>query len=617
MDRLVGSTIPALSGLSSAISVPFSTQRFRSVEVCWLNERWFLERGVDLENPVVLDEVERWLIATFGCGVPREADPPEFYTGAGTPMAADRYGAPGGTRDHGGSGRCGVTGDFNAKGVGATPLVSKTADWYHAHGCMWLEEALREVVLSEVAQAEFPYGAVPAIAVLRINDTVRRTDGSCEPHRAILVRPNFVRLAHFERSILFGNAGSAHSDQYLDAVRTREAIEMFCRHSAGEIQLHLGVMSIHETLERIAKQIGFGWANRLFHGGYFSSNIAVDGALVDFGSFRALPDWRAAYVVTSAAPFGGEVQSLQPIVQSLSFYFSRYGDSRNQIIDCELTLGRLYHLAVKAFEDACLDGISGAGQGNLSGERRDVAAVLWREFQMQQREQVDYFRGEQRRRNYSLYYAFINSVASSEPPSKAAANSASELARLLSKDWVGDGSSAEIRWAAVARWLKPRRLLYRENLIRIISYAINRINSIGSGTKFPFDRLVARLVSASRRRWPRIPRNMVVLGQVLRGCTSALYCCEISEGKYYVVIEGVLIDGCAVFFGSRVPVAKIELSALEFLVGDRAALVVIGVPSWERGATLTLDVAGIDVQVPPVDVVYPLQAEHGGECRWR
>ena len=47
-----------------------------------------------------------------------------------------------------------------------TPLAGAGANWVHSHGCASVEEGIREAIFAEIASAEFPFGAVPVVAVL-------------------------------------------------------------------------------------------------------------------------------------------------------------------------------------------------------------------------------------------------------------------------------------------------------------------------------------------------------------------------------------------------------------------------------------------------------------------
>lgn len=194
----------------------FTAQRLKFARVAWLNERaWFL-RGVDVSRLDIMRLLCEELIRNFAFVTPRlerlpSVDAP-FLSDDSETFSADRYGGSFGTI-HGGSGRCGSRLGLSVKGIGATPLCSDEADWYHKHGCMWLEEAIREAVLGEIAALEFPHGAVPTLAIIDTGIRVVREDGSREAPRALVIRPEALRVAHMERSIFFGNAGEKTSDQ--------------------------------------------------------------------------------------------------------------------------------------------------------------------------------------------------------------------------------------------------------------------------------------------------------------------------------------------------------------------------------------------------------------------
>jgi len=595
--------IPRLAALSPRIGRPFQVKRFRESSVCWLNTRWLLSKGVDATEPGTRCEWERWLLDTFAFGAPRPArdnEPESFYIEGCRTLYADRYGAPGGTPGHGGSGRCGYHGSFNAKGIGPTPLVGR-ADWYHAHGCMWLEEAMREAVLAELAAAEFPWGAVPVVAVIRIHDVLQRPDGSFEPPRAILVRPNFIRPAHFERSILFGTSGHEDSDQYIDAIRTEQAIRTFCMHCRGEHSLGLSTTSIAETFRRIGAQIGYGWASRLFHGGYFSSNLTMDGELVDFGSFRALPSWRRAFSVRSTAPFGSELDALKPVVDSLSFYFAKYGDVQNQI-DSASTMREIRDASHVSFRHSCLEGLSILGE-----ESRDIQdhamEIVIRYFHRQQQTVVNYFNGEQKRR-VSWAYSGVNERARTEFWDGEAETEFLQGLAAVCGTSGGGASNNENLLLASKRWLRPRPLAYRENLQRVIEGAIRNAPEPGMGSAQYWERLVDTLVSRSRRRWPGLLENLVLLAQVSRGGCSALYCVDPRKNEFSVIIEAIKCADMLHVFGKRIPFKAVSNSLLVTSCREGVSTLAIQLPSWRAGRGVIVNIGAHSCAVPRPDVMY-------------
>lgn len=295
----------AFSEKSRHLYVPFAVRPFRHARVAWLNNRWFQTVGVDCSIPEQRSEIENWLVNRFGVSVPSEDDPEGQYRPEEQHLYADRYGAPRGSVG-GGSGRVGTFGTFNAKGIGRTPLVSLQSDWYHSHGCMFLEEAIREAILSEICTRTFPHGTVPTIAVIDTGARLRWRDGTYGARRAIIVRPAFLRVAHLMRSIFFGTSGYLGSDQVTDAACVRDMWE------------RIPAETLHTTFATVGAQYGFGNALRLWPGPFFVSNFTIDGELVDFGSFRALPNWMRARGESRAHSFGGEATLVAAAARSLA-----------------------------------------------------------------------------------------------------------------------------------------------------------------------------------------------------------------------------------------------------------------------------------------------------------
>ncbi len=289
---------PAFAELSPQLYVPFTVHRLRHARVVWLNEPWFAAAGREVGTPAQRRHVERWLLDRYAVGVPGEDDPAALFIGPPLTYWADRYGAPSGSM-HGGSGRVGTLGAFNVKGVGRTPLVGDQSDWYHSHGCMWLEEAMREAILASVAARLFPHGAVPVIAVIDAGCRYNWRNGKQGARRALIVRPAFLRVASFMRSIFFGTCGMPGSAQWSDALRVRDLWTAEWP-TPGVADLLTNAFAV------IGYQYGWGRVHRLWPGPPFASNLTLTGALVDFGSFRAMPDWSRAQGEAASHGFGAE-----------------------------------------------------------------------------------------------------------------------------------------------------------------------------------------------------------------------------------------------------------------------------------------------------------------------
>lgn len=208
--------------------VPFPVGRLPDASLLWLNERWFHDLGMAIHDTPTRARISASLLERFAVtSIEAHCVAGSF---GGQTLGADRYGGSGGAI-HGGSGRCGSDGMLIAKGTGPTPLVSEAHDWSHSHGCLYLYDAIREAVASEILNAEAPHGAVPIVAIIDAGFSLARTDAD-EPERcAILIRPAFLRLAHFERSLYFGTSGSANSDQFQDSLRVKDAIHFADEHA--------------------------------------------------------------------------------------------------------------------------------------------------------------------------------------------------------------------------------------------------------------------------------------------------------------------------------------------------------------------------------------------------
>lgn len=308
--------LPVFSELSDALYAPFPVRPFSRPQIVWLNTRWMSGRGMDISPPAKAG-FSSWLLKHYGLGVPQRHDPENSYSGKQRIMFADRYGSNAGST-HGGSGRVGVLGGFSAKGVGQTPLVSLQTDWYHSHGCMWLEEAVREAINSEVFQRELPHGAVPTIAIIDTGERINWAPGDAGERRAILVRPAFLRLASLQRSIFHGDAGHPQAAQYLDAIRTRELWAALFP-PVCDAQARLCAL-----FEKIGEQYGCANAKRLWPGPFFSSNVTLSGALADFGGARAIWSWRRGRGDTQNRDFGGELGFAQATARAIARTAGKY-----------------------------------------------------------------------------------------------------------------------------------------------------------------------------------------------------------------------------------------------------------------------------------------------------
>jgi hypothetical protein len=243
---------------------------------------------------------------------------------------ADRYGGRGIGRN-GGSGRSVIINGFLVKGIGRTPLVSPLTAESHASGHAYLEESIRETIYAELVAAEFPAGAVATLAIIDTGLTWSTDSGNKPERRMLLVRPCFVRPAHFERAASFLAGRPKEGAQ--DAARVRRFFD-----TAIALWGREGLEELYRTFwHRWAAQLAYGFVHRLSQGGTCTSNVCLDGKLVDFGGMTALPSWARATTVPARQVCGDEFRALARAIESLSYYFGRYVDTKIAAVDAVRT----------------------------------------------------------------------------------------------------------------------------------------------------------------------------------------------------------------------------------------------------------------------------------------
>jgi hypothetical protein len=352
------------AALGEHVGASFEVRRLPSARLLWLNERWLIEAGIAPGDGAARESFVGRIMRDFAV-TSVASDVPGTTSGSELRLSADRYGGSGGEL-HGGSGRCGSKDGFIAKGIGKTPLVTEQVDIYHKNGRMSVSEALRETINAEIVNRELPWGAIPTVAIIDAGFDFPYGE-SQEPHRAaIVVRPAFIRPAHFERSIFFGSGGYRDSAQFKDALRVRDAT----RAAAAAPEVYPPLL---DMFRRFAQQIGVARARRLWQGRFLSSNVSINGALVDFGSFRALSNWRRTIGVAGEC-FGTEMDQLRRAFLSVAGYFGKYAPEQLSDLDPRAYLRELIQVEHAAFLDSCFSGC-GVTAREGSGAQRLAACI--------------------------------------------------------------------------------------------------------------------------------------------------------------------------------------------------------------------------------------------------
>jgi hypothetical protein len=502
--------------------VPFQARQLRHSTVLWTNRRWFFERQFDLARPDTRQRMEAWLVDEFAYAIPRAGDSQSAFTHRAKTLHADRYGSSTGRTPHGGSGRVATIGAFQAKGIGVTPLVGTGGDREHSHGCCSIEEAIREAIYSEVAAAEYPHGAVPVIAILATELSLPEPDPS---KRAIVVRPAVLRIAHAERAPLFMESLTGYrNSQPDDASRTRDVIQRWIKHA---------VIGLPELVSRIAEQVAFGQVHRMFSGGFFSSNLTVDGAIMDYGGMRALPDWRNARNLDGVAGFGDEMKIVDKMIESLAFYFAKYKPKHSAAPAFGAALRRCAQQAhERAFARECLR-IWNVPADATAALGADIVQRLRHYFSSQQRQQVNYKHDVPD--PFSWLHDDIGAPAESETLRAISAALHQSFANLPDCDercWRA--------WITADRYLMPRESLYREAL----KARIEQLTVIPTEVR----EFVRATVASGRRHWPKLPSDLTVLAQVSYEGSTALLCDEFTTRRQVYWLEGLCVQDCLILF---------------------------------------------------------------------
>jgi hypothetical protein len=601
VERLQRS-LPRLARWSGALLVPFKAHRLQSAAIAWINRRWFLERGFDLGQVVVLRRLTAWLLDEFAWCVQTSST---SFTADARTLWADRYGSSDGFAVHGGSGRVATVGCFQAKGVGQTPLVGQGAPPGHSHGYIALAECLREAIFAEIAAAEFPHGAIPVVAVLDTGlyfsspNPADRYDQNVR--RGILVRPAVFRPAHAERAPLFKHPiGDFINKQSDDVQRTRDVIAHWTASASSRKDAAADAETLTTWIRAIGEQIAFGQVHRLFSGGYFSSNVSIHGELLDLANMHALPNWSRAQVHSVVAGLGDEVKVLRAPIGALAFYFTKYqrrgyaGALAQHLLESATSQ---YELAWRRYSLALCQ-----AEG-LPPDAQDLLHGIFREyFSQQQRHRVKYRFGVPAPQGSLpaagwLYEAlvsegFVNDQGERRVLSRAAAQLRRSRADLY------------VPLSTAVRLLMPRVGIDRRRLLEMLAAAVpRRGRSLDSKT---LDVVVRETVSGARRHWAHLPSGYAVLAHTVCEGSSALLCAQQPKGPRTVWLEGIVGSPASLhWFDSRFEAS--DFGCLQLRQAGAHWSVMCDAREAEGGVWHACLPCG-EVALPPLDVSYAMPA---------
>lgn len=595
--------LPCLEEWGPHILVPFQGFRLRNARILWLNHRWFGERLFDLLDLSIYKRVSEWALGTFAYISPKVQELENVDTSDSRVLVADRYGCSSGRSPHGGSGRVTVVGRFQAKGIGQTPLVGAGAPDGHSHGCMSLAEAVREAIFAEIAAAEFPCGAVPIIAIIDTGLMFSSPDPKDiydqNVPRAIAVRPAAVRIAHAERAPLFKSSVTGFSNaQATDVLRTKEIIDKWMESAGRQDPGSPEGRTLQALLATVVEQIAFGQVHRLFSGGYFSSNLTISGALLDFGNMHALPDWSRAQVHSVIEGFGQEMTLLRHLVNSIAFYVAKYRRCGNGIQMGSDLYDGLQSKYRSAWKKYCLTVFQAEGMPQSTQEA--IFELLWRYYSSQQRRRVKYRFGHTVAETTDASTGWLyQGITDREYPLGPETEILDGVSRILRTNL--SSSQRAIAWRTAARLLRPRETLGRHTLLSEIADLTQEFGTAGAPDRIK--NYIDRATDKGRRYWPRLPNGYAVLGHATRGGSSALL---VSGPQNGVWIEGIVGGGGSLaFFDERLT----EEEGMVLRIQKYGAYWSAILGTEENQGELYFSVRHRRVRVPPMTVTYEPPAQ--------
>lgn len=534
--------LPHLERWSGHILVPFHGYRLPSCRVAWLNRRWFQERLFDIRDSSVHSRICAWILGDFAYIAVPDADRSKVLSHDTRTLWADRYGSSQGLAVHGGSGRATVTGAFQAKGVGRTPLVSPEAPSGHSHGCLSLADAIREAIFSEIASAEFPHGAVPVIAIIDTALSFSSPDPDDEfdqdTPRAILVRPSAVRIAHAERASLFKKSITGFANvQAADVLRTKEIIDAWMASPDDRGCQTTDHQKLQALFENVVEQIAFGQVFRLFSGGYFSSNLTLSGELLDFGNMHALSNWSRAQVHSVVEGFGSEMLLLRNLVMSVTFHVFKYRNLENYLTAGIVLYERLEQSYRTAWKKYCLMVFQAGKTPKFVQDA--LHTLLLGYYGSQQRLTLKYRFGETVSASVKEQPVWLYDSLVTHATGVAVAVEAKVLEaidRLLREH--ASVQQRTVAWQTASRLLSPRQTLNRRRLLVELD-TLTRDSCKRYAPEVIAD-YVQAAVDGGRRFWPRLPNGYPVLAHTTRDGCSALLLSGDTKRHCRLWVEGIV-----------------------------------------------------------------------------
>ena len=232
--------------------------------------------------------------------------------------------------------------DLGTKGSGTTPY-SRTAD-----GRLTLKGAVREILATEMLEALGVYTS-KTFSVIETGEQLHRGDEPSPTRSAVLVRlgHSHIRIGSFQRLYALGqNENLARLVQYcLAHYPGPDAPE------DAPDRDQPAVILLHQAAARLADLAASYMASGFVHGVLNSDNMAITGESFDYGPWRFLPKWDAAFTAAyfdhnGLYAFGRQPEAIRWNLGQLALSLTPLA-SREGLIGALERFGPLYEAAMQ------------------------------------------------------------------------------------------------------------------------------------------------------------------------------------------------------------------------------------------------------------------------------
>ena len=288
-------------------SFPIEPLDLKKARLLYLDENLLREMGVEGSSA----QLEKEALKAFSWIASETKTPYKAY--------ADFYGG-GGMGNNIGSGRAGILGEVQIKGIGITPAFKDHGDRSIEEGVLSLREALREAIWGLVFYKELPFRAHRVIALI---DTGLFT---LEGERKVLaVRKTPLRPAHFlspyysdkkkhkKRALKMENQNFHKIFSPFELTQSA-LLKKFQEKKIPltEKQKHI-LLTLDQIMYRVARQVSRTYAHKLYHGAYSESNISVRGEFLDFEIATSNSGYGRITTLSHVKPFGADFNQIKEV----------------------------------------------------------------------------------------------------------------------------------------------------------------------------------------------------------------------------------------------------------------------------------------------------------------